>query len=89
MQVLIFNEFGLKMPIQAPKMEYFGDLTSKCHGEQPDHDPKKVLSCTETRHYDLQIVKIGSSVIAQLIPLPNPQNPMLCNGPSIPLKLPF
>ena len=28
MQVLIFCEFGLKMPIHAPKMGVFGDLTS-------------------------------------------------------------
>jgi len=27
MQILIFNEFGLKMPIHAPKMEVLGDYT--------------------------------------------------------------
>ena len=29
MQVLIFNEFGLKMPIHAPKMEVWGIVPHK------------------------------------------------------------
>ena len=38
--------------------------------------------------YDELIVKIDSTVIAQLTLLPNPQNNMPCNWPYTPLKLP-
>jgi len=48
MQVLIFNEYGLKMPIQAPKMEVSG--ITLVNGEQPYRDPQRAPACIETPH---------------------------------------
>ena len=53
MQVLIFNEFGLKMSIQAgtpPNWSFFGEGLYPINGKQPYRDPQRTPPCAETRH---------------------------------------
>jgi len=81
MQVLIFNEFGLEMPNDVPKMGYLG-VFDAINGEQPHCYPQKAPPCAETRH-TTYIVKIG--------PLPTPKIlcfTMLFNRPDTP-KVPL
>jgi len=64
MQVLIFNDFGLEMPTDVPKMGVLG-VFDAINGEQPHCDPQKAPPCAETCH-TAYIVKIG--------PLPTPKS---------------
>jgi len=48
MQVLIFNELGLKMPIHALSGGFGGILP--LNGKQSHHDPQKTLPCAEAGH---------------------------------------
>jgi len=48
MQLLIFNEFGLKMPIHAPNGGFWGILFPKLGAISPR--PQKAPSCAETHH---------------------------------------
>jgi len=56
MQVLIFNEFGLKIPMHATKMEGLGIMPRKW--EQPYCDPQRAPPCVQMS-CDVYIVKIG------------------------------
>ena len=49
MQVLIFNEFGLKNSIHAPNGGFRGGFYT-LHGEHSYRDPQKAPSCAEARH---------------------------------------
>ena len=49
----------------------------------------KSTSLHRNKSYDIQIVKIGPTIFAQLTLLANPQNPMLCNGQYTGLKVPL
>ena len=48
MQVLIFNEFGLKMPIHAPNGGF--KRFYLLNGEQSHHDSQMAPPCAEARH---------------------------------------
>ena len=50
MQVLIFNEFGLQMPIYASQMWIWGNLTPKWTALSSRR--QKARHCAETRRYD-------------------------------------
>ena len=60
MQVLIFNEHGCKMPVHGG----YGGISplngGQCHRHPPKASPSSVH---KSRSYDVQIVKIGPSVL--------------------------
>ena len=60
LQVLIFNQFGLKMPrpIHAPKWRFCGFIPRT--GEQPYPNPQMALPCVESRHMMRPIVTTTS-----------------------------
>ena len=71
----------------TPKLLFWKILPHKCRAVT-SRLPKVTCLCKITS-YNIQIVKIGPPVFAQLISfLPNPRNPMLCNGLETPLKVP-
>ena len=84
MQVLIFNEFGLKIPIHAPKMEVLGIIHRKM-GSSLIAIPR-APPCVETRHTTYISVQ---PFFAQLTLLSSRQHHMLCNGPYTHLKVPL
>jgi len=61
----------LKNAYSRPKIRRFGDLT--VHGQQYQRHPEKAYPSGQTS-YDVQIVKIGPPVLAQLTLLPNPKS---------------
>jgi len=91
MQVLIFNKFGLKLPIHAPwfKKKLFGDLPPKWGAASSR--PPKGNAFRRKSYTAYKIVKIGPSVFAQHAVLPYPQFlcfTMLFNLPDTP-KVPL
>ena len=48
MHVFLFHEFGLKTPIHAPKMGFFGGV-DPLNGGLSHRDPQKALMVAETR----------------------------------------
>jgi len=87
MQVLIFNEFGLKMPTHAPKIEVLVNYIP-INGAQPDCDPQRAPPCVETRHTTYRSLTWCNRFCALTL-LSKPQNPMVYNRPYTPLKVPF
>ena len=77
-QALIFNEFGLTMPIDAQK-DVLGHFTPKWGQSHQDlkRDPYTTYKSLRSVHPFLH-----SSPINQI-----PRNPMLSNGPGTPPKL--
>jgi len=70
MQMLIFNEFGLKMPIRSPKMEVLG-ITSRKRGAALSQS-RKGTSLRRNTSYDTEIVKIGPTVFCAAHPFTQP-----------------
>jgi len=80
MQVLIFNEFGLKMPIHAPNGGFYGDFTPEM-GSVTSR-PHKVSPCTEARHMTYRSLRSVHSFLHSSPFYPIPRKPyMLCNWP--------
>jgi len=86
MKVLIFNEFGLKMPIR------FQDGDFVCvgfHFINTDIATAKGTFLCRILSYEVQMVKTGPLIFAQLILLPIPGNLMFCSGLDNAVKYPF
>ena len=63
-KVLVFRTFGLKTPIQAPKIGVFGLFTPK-FGAVAMKPPKGIFGCENTS-FGAQIVKIGA-IVAEIL----------------------
>jgi len=85
MQVLIFNQFVLKMPIHAPHGWFLGGFCP-LNVEQSYREPQKRPPCTEARNTTYRSLRSVHQFLHSSPFYPIPWNPMLCNGPDTPPK---
>jgi len=88
MKVLIFNEFGLKMHIRSQYGDFVCVGFHFINGRSHIATAKGTFLC-RILSYEVQMVKTGPLIFAQLILLPIPGNLMFCSGLDNAVKYPF
>jgi len=85
MQVFIFSEFGLKMPIHAPKWRFWG--LYPLNWKQPYCGPKRAPPGAETRHTTYRPLRSVQPFL-RISLLPNPQILCFAMGHTLPKSAP-
>ena len=89
MTVLIFNEFGLKMPIRSQDGDFVCVGFHFINGEQSHRHPKKAPSWAESCHMRYRWLRLVHSFLHSSSFYPIPGNHMFCSGLDNAVKYPF
>jgi len=91
MQVMIFNVFGLKMPIHTRSRSFFlgGGFNPPPMGSSHIATTQKAPPCAKVCHTMYRLLRLVHPFLLISVFYPISQNPMFCNWLDTPLKVPL